>query len=533
MRRGAGVLLHITSLPSSFGIGDVGPGARAFARFLHEAGIAVWQILPIGPTGYGDSPYQSFSAFAGNPILISPEGLVEMGLVEERELEYIANNNPRFADYGAATIFKHTLLRRAFENFREQRPPKAFEAFCREHAHWLEDYALFMALKAHFIHERSVQAKKGEAYLCYYSRAFGLLSYNEVQDAYFGAAWNTWPEAIRRREAGAVSEYARLLADEIRFVFFEQFIFHAQWQELHKFCSGLGISLMGDMPIFVSLDSSDVWANPALFAIDADAMPKAVAGVPPDYFSETGQLWGNPLYNWEACSQGLDLGGENYAWWVSRVRKALKDTDTLRIDHFRGFEAYWAVPFGEKTAINGVWKPGPGAAIFEAMRSALGRLPIVAEDLGIITPEVEALRLKLGFAGMRILQFAFDDNSGNSYLPHNYEPATVVYTGTHDNDTTLGWYCAAPETTRDRVRLYMNVSGEDISWDMVRLAFSSVAQLAIVPMQDLLSLDSAHRMNIPGQAEANWRYRATYEDLSREVAMRLRRLGEMFNRLAN
>ena len=501
----------------------MGEGARAFADFLHEAGMAHWQVLPLGPTGYGDSPYQSFSAFAGNTLLISPEGLVGMGLLTQADIApFYHGGDPRWVDYNGTATSKAALLRKAMANFRGTRE---YVEFLEEHAYWLEDYALFVALKAHFISERaksSAQKGKSADYSDFYSRAIGSLSQDQVQEAYLGALWNTWPPDIRTREAGAMARYRDMLARDIEFVRFGQYVFDVQWRELHAYCKGLGIEIMGDMPIFVAMDSSDVWAHPHLFDLDEGSMPRFIAGVPPDYFSDTGQLWGNPLYNWEACAS------EDYAWWVARMKKMLSDTDTTRVDHFRGFESYWAVPFGEETAVSGSWMPGPGAALFAAFKRELGELPIVAEDLGVITPEVEQLRVDLGFPGMRILQFAFGDDAENTYLPHNYEINTVVYSGTHDNDTTAGWYASAPEGMRDLVRRYLNTTGEDISWDMIRLAFSSVALLAIVPMQDVHI--SHQRMNTPGQATGNWLYRTTMEDINPRYAQGLRYLAEMYNR---
>jgi len=523
VNRTAGIILHPTSLPSPYGIGDIGKAAHGFLDFLRDAGMAHWQILPLGPTGYGDSPYQSYSAFAGNPLLISPDGLKEEGLVNGADLDGAPGSGSDFVDYDAARAFKTAVLRRAYSNFRATMP--GYAKFCDDNAFWLDDYALYTALRGHFTALRK-DSRKSDDYLDYYTRIGELISYGEVQEQYYGAVWNSWPEDIRKRRPDAVRLWGAALADEIGYVKFEQYIFHMQWKKLHERARRLGINIVGDMPIFVSMDSSDVWANPRLFDLDADGVPNAAAGVPPDYFSSTGQLWGNPLYNWGECAR------TGYEWWVLRMKKAFEDMDIMRIDHFRGFESYWRVPFGAETAIDGKWMPGPGAALFDAAKRRLGDMAIIAEDLGIITPEVTELRESLGFPGMAVLQFAFDSDAANTHFPHNFDsPNIVVYTGTHDNDTTRGWYDSAPEVTRDRVRRYLGISGDDAPWDLIRAAFSSVASIAIVPLQDVCSLGGSARMNTPGVADGNWRFRCSPDMFAPGLAKGLKYLAKMYNRL--
>jgi len=485
--------------------------------------MSYWQILPLGPTGCGDSPYQSYSAFAANPLLISPDGLLAEGFITQEDQHAAMCGRSDRVDYDAVREGKTALLRKAYANFSADRPDYA--AFARENAYWLDDYALYTALRGHFAQVRK-HSKRADDYLCYYTRFSEMLSYEDIQGQYEGAVWTSWPQDIREREETAVTRYTRELAGEITYVKFEQYLFHSQWKRLHERARELGISIVGDMPIFVSMDSADVWAHPKLFDIGTCGVPNAVAGVPPDYFSSTGQLWGNPLYNW----------GQNeltdYVWWTQRMKKAFEDCDVLRIDHFRGFESYWRVPYGAETAIHGKWVPGPGAALFNAAERELGRLSIIAEDLGVITPEVTALRESLGYPGMAVLQFAFDSDAANTYLPHNYDTSAIVaYTGTHDNDTSRGWYESAPETTRDRFRRYLNVSGDDAAWDMIRLAFGSVASVAIVPLQDVCGLASHARMNTPGIASGNWHFRCTPEMLAPQWAEGLRYLAGIYNRL--
>ncbi len=487
--RAAGVLLHPTSLPGPHGIGDLGAAAYGWIDALARAGQKWWQILPLGPTGYADSPYQCFSALAGNPYLISPEALVKDGLLKPADL-----NPPLFlrdhVDYGPVITYKIKLLQRAWKNFQAGAAPKLraeFETFRAEKASWLDDFGLFMALK----------------------------------DARGGESWLTWERALIVREPTALTtarETMRLAAEEHRF---RQFLFFRQWQALRAYAQTKKIKLIGDVPIFVSSDSSDVWAHPEHFLLDAQRQPLAVAGVPPDYFSKTGQLWGNPLYDWP------ELKRTGYAWWIERMRAALGQVDLIRLDHFRGFEAYWEVPAGNPTAEEGQWVKGPGADFLQTLRAGLGDLPLIAEDLGVITPEVEALRDDFNFPGMRILQFAFGGATEDRFLPHNYDTHnTVVYTGTHDNDTTRGWYLSISEVERDFVRRYLGRDGHDISWDMIRLAFSSVADLAVIPLQDILSLGGEARMNLPGTTGGNWQWRLQEGQLTEPI---LDRLGDLTN----
>jgi 4-alpha-glucanotransferase len=490
--RSAGILLHPTSLPGPFGIGDLGPSAYAWVDALAGARQTWWQVLPLGPTGYGDSPYQSFSAFAGNPYLISPELLVRDGLLQEGDLEGGHFHGER-VDYGPAIAFKVRILARAWENFwrGSARPLQPeFERFSARQRAWLDDFALFMALK----------------------------------DTQTGASWQDWPAPLVLRQPAALQEAHRRLAHTVGQHKFRQFLFFRQWGALRAYARDKGIKLIGDLPIFVSPDSADVWANPDLFLLDGKRRPTAVAGVPPDYFSATGQLWGNPLYNWERLRQ------TGYAWWIARVRATLEQVELVRIDHFRGFESYWEVPAGEATAQNGRWVKVPGADFFERLRATLGGLPLIAEDLGLITPEVDELRERFGLPGMRILQFAFGGGPENRYLPHHYVRNTVVYTGTHDNDTTAGWFGNLPEHERHFVRRYVPMTGDEPAWDFLRLAWSSVADHALAPLQDVLGLGNEGRMNLPGRADGNWGWRFTPEMLSDHVLGRLRDLTELYSR---
>ncbi|OAI50452.1 4-alpha-glucanotransferase [Planctomycetaceae bacterium SCGC AG-212-F19] len=479
--RSAGVLLHPTSLPSPFGIGDLGPAAFTWVDALARARQKWWQILPLGPTGFGDSPYQSFSAFAGNPYLLSPEFLLREGLVQQADLKTVFPVDR--VDYGPVIQFKVGLLNRAWETFKKKAPPTLrgpLDEFCARNAGWLDDYALFMSIKG----------------------------------AHGGASWHDWPGEFRLRKTDALAQAKRELADAIGRCRFGQFLFFRQWRDVKKHANEKGIRLIGDVPIFVSSDSADVWANPDLFMLDGQRRPTHVAGVPPDYFSATGQLWGNPLYNWEA------LRKTGYTWWIARLKAALEQVDLVRIDHFRGFESYWEVPAGMPTAEQGRWVKAPGVDLFEHVKKALGGLPLLAEDLGIITPEVEALRDRFNLPGMRILQFAFGGDASNPYLPHNYwNHNTVAYTGTHDNDTTRGWFATAPDHEKDHVRRYLSRDGSDIAWDFIRLAWSSSADTAIAPLQDVLMLPTSARMNMPGRATGNWGWRFTPEMLS-EGALR-------------
>jgi 4-alpha-glucanotransferase len=499
--RTSGILLHPTSLPGRWGIGDLGAAAYTFVDFLHASGQQLWQVMPLGPTGYGDSPYQGFSAFAGNPLLISLDQLAAEGLLTDADLAGAPAFPDAAVDYGTVIPFKLDLLRRSFARFKTDaaQQHRAFAEFRTAQREWLASYALFAALK----------------------------------EAHGGANWNAWDPAIARREPHAVGEWGSRLSHETEFHAYMQFQFYRQWRQLKAYANSRGVQIIGDIPIFVAYDSADVWGNREIFELDEQGLPTVVAGVPPDYFSATGQLWGNPLYRWDV------LARQGYRWWIERFRAALTLVDIVRLDHFRGFAAYWEVPAGEETAVNGRWAPGPGAALFEAVRAALGGpsttltagLPIIAEDLGLITPDVEELRDQLGFPGMKVLQFAFGGGADALYLPHNYRRHCVVYTGTHDNDTTLGWWNSAAPHERTHVQLYLGRDGSDISWDFTRLALASVAEMAIVPLQDVLALGSAARMNIPGRAGGNWAWRFTPEMLTLEVAERLRALTALYGRL--
>ena len=493
-KRFSGILVHPTSFPSPYGIGDLGDGAYKFIDFLKEAGQTLWQCLPLGPTGYGDSPYQSFSSFAGQPLIISPDKLAKMKLLTEEELCDIPEWDDSLVDYGPAIIYKTTLLKKAYAHFMEctdESIIQAYTSFCRRHKAWLDDYALFMALK----------------------------------DQNKGVAWLEWPEDHKNADIKKRRALTRSLAKETGYYKFIQFIFFKQWNELKSYAHDNSIRIVGDIPIFVSPDSADVWANKELFQLNEKGYPLAVAGVPPDYFSATGQLWGNPLYDWEAHK------ATGYAWWISRIKNQLGLVDYLRIDHFRGFEAYWSVPYGKKTAQKGKWIKGPGADLFEAICQALGNnVPIFAEDLGIITPEVEQLRDAFNFPGMKVLQFGFDNVEENNFLPYLFTENCICYTGTHDNDTTVGWYTTASEASRDKVRRYMNCDGGMVARDFIRTAMGSVAAYAIFPLQDALGLDSQARMNTPGTAMGNWAWRYTDDMLTPELAEDLLELTVLYGR---
>ncbi len=491
--RRSGILLHPTSLPGPNGVGELGAEALAWLDFLAAAGQRLWQVMPLGPTGYGDSPYQSFSTFAGNHFLISMDTLVEQGWLQAGELAPLAELPTERVDYGALIPRKLALLERAAERFdrlAEGQERAALAAFRAEQAAWLDDYALFMALK----------------------------------EAHGGSAWGDWVPGLRDREAAALERARAEVAAGVTKHVVWQYWFFTQWRAVRSRAAELDIQVVGDVPIFVSLDSADAWANPDLFHFDAKGAPTVVAGVPPDYFSATGQRWGNPLYRWDR------LADTGFAWWVERVRAALAMFDLVRIDHFRGFAAYWEIPADEPTAVRGRWVPGPGNALFDALRRALGELPLIAEDLGVITPDVEELRAGNGFPGMKVLQFAFAGDAEDPYLPHNYPKECVVYTGTHDNDTTAGWYAAAPEVERDLVRRYLARDDGEIAWELIRLAQASVADTAIVPLQDALGLGSGARMNTPGTAGGNWSWRFAWQDVPYWIAPQLAELAELYGR---
>ncbi len=496
--RGSGVLLHITSLPGPYGIGDLGPAALEFIDFLAEAGQRYWQLLPLGPVTQGAncSPYMSLSAFAGNPLLISPALLLEEGLLVRSDVD----TPPAFSDYqvefSSVMAFKKSLLSRAFQRLGGSDLKGEFHVFCQQEEAWLKDYSLFMALR------------------------------EQTQ----GLPWYQWQQSFVRRDPAALAAIGTAMAETIAYYQFEQFLFFRQWQALRLYAHEQGVALIGDLPIYVSLDSADVWANQNCFQLDAKtSLPTHVAGVPPDYFSKTGQRWGNPIYRWktgEQDNQGL------YQWWRLRFRQMARLVDQVRIDHFRGFAAYWQIPAAETTAINGQWVKGPGSKFFSEMAPEIADLPIIAEDLGVITPEVSKLRDRLGFPGMKILHFAFDSDAENLYLPHNYFSCNcVVFTGTHDNNTTLGWYLGeCSEETRARVRRYTHSDGHEVHWDLIRLALSSVAATAIIPLQDLLGFGSDCRMNLPGTVPGNWLWRFAAPFLTRDLAARMRDECEFYGR---
>lgn len=493
--RKSGLLLHPTSLPGPFGIGDLGPTAHAWIDVLVRANQSWWQILPVGPTGFGDSPYQSFSTFAGNINLLSPELLQRHGLIDDHDLAGESFAGDR-VEYDKVGPFKLRIVRRAWENFKVGRASHlrgGYEAFVSDKRDWLPDYALFMALR----------------------------------DARNGAPWYDWPpELLNRTESSPVLELARReMADEIGAYQFGQFLFFQQWGDLRRYARERGIQLIGDVPIFVSADSADVWSAPRLYLLDGALRPKVVAGVPPDYFARTGQLWGNPHYDWDAMRQ------TNYAWWASRLRATLELVDLVRLDHFRGFAAAWQVPAGHQTAEHGWWAPGPGIEFFRSIQETLGgHLPLIAEDLGEITPDVYALRDALGLPGMKILHFAFS-HPDNAFLPHNFTtPNCVVYTGTHDNDTSRGWWETATDHEKYFYRRYSQRDGSDIAWELLRMAWATTADLAIAPLQDVLDQGGNRRMNVPGTGQGNWKYRYQQHELSDATIQRLAELTETYGR---
>jgi 4-alpha-glucanotransferase len=504
-RRSSGILLHVTSLPGGFGIGDLGRAAYEFADFLAQAGQRIWQVLPLGPTGYGDSPYQLFSAFAGNPLLVDLEALREQGLLSGADVANVEPLPDDFVDYGRVIQVKQSLLRKAAEAFFADGSAgdrQFFESFCNGNSDWLDDYALFMACKT------------------------------EYKDA----VWSEWDGGIRKREAAAIEEWRGRLKPRISIHKFAQFEFFRQWRALKDYCHSRGIRIMGDVPIYVAHDSADVWSHPELFRLDENSRPTAIAGVPPDYFSATGQLWGNPLYRWDVSA------ASGYRWWIERFRSSLAMFDMVRLDHFRGFEAFWEVPANAATAQGGRWVKGPGAELFEAAERELKDLPFVAENLGVITPEVEALRKRFGFPGMSLLQFAFgNDPQGPSFRPHNYSRELAAYTGGHDNDTTVGWWTSSGvgESTRSGddireerafARAYLDFEDEPVNWVFVRAVLASVAELAIVPLQDVLGLGGEARMNLPGTIGGNWKWRFRRGALNADKAQKLRELITLYDR---
>ena len=501
--RASGILLHPTSLPGRAGSGDFGEQARHFIDWLAVAGQRYWQVLPLTPPGPGHSPYMSASTHAGNPVLISVEQLVTDGLLDDERLRGALaaaglvddGDTVHHAALERVEAAKLQLLRLAAERFfgddsRFEAARAGFRQWSAAQVGWLDDYALFQAIDA----------------------------------TLRTPSWTRWPTALARREPAAIAAARREHELECRFWCFVQWVFDVQWQAVREYAHDRGVRIIGDLPIYCASHSADVWVNPQLFELDADLQPTVVAGVPPDYFSETGQLWGNPLYRWPAHA------AEHYAWWIARMRSALRHADIVRIDHFRGFAGYWEVPAQAATAIDGQWRAGPGVALFEAMREALGELPIIAEDLGTITGDVIQLREELGLPGMAVLQFAFGGGSDNAYLPHNLGRNTICYTGTHDNDTSRGWFTAAPDHERDAVRVYLKTDGSEIQWDLIHAASMSVAALAVYPMQDVLGLGSEARMNVPSHARAQWRWRFSWDQVAPWQAERLATIGTAHGR---
>ena len=545
LTRASGILLHPTSLPGRFGIGDLGAAAYDFVDFLARSGQSLWQIMPLGPSGYGDSPYSSFSAFAGNTLLISPERLVKDGLLTEEDIKETPDFPGNRADYGKVTEYKRALLNKAYENFKAAEDAEMrgqYDGFLQFAASWLDDYALFSALK----------------------------------DEHKGASWHTWQQGLVKRTQGALDRARATFRDRIEAHKFFQFVFFKQWLELKSYCAQKRVKLVGDMPIFVAHNSADVWARPEFFKLNEDGSPKVVAGVPPDDFSETGQLWGNPIYDWER------MRADGFKWWIERLRATFLLVDIVRIDHFRGFAAYWEVPAEHETAERGQWVNAPGKELFTAVKRALGEIPVMAEDLGTITPDVYALRDEFNFPGMRVLQFAFGGDASNPHLPHNYVSHAVAYTGTHDNDTVVGWFesrsvaepdeqetagkdsaqknsgakgaekkgsaseslkekeSAADDKAQEAEQLkrereyclkYLGSDGTEIHWDFIRAAYASVADTAIIQLQDALGLDSSARMNLPASTEGNWAWRFAEGALTDELSARLKEMSEVYGRL--
>lgn len=493
----SGLLLHPTSLPGPYGIGDLGPEAYEFVDALKESGQKLWQVLPLGPVNGSNSPYQSYSSFAGQPLIISPDLLAKDGLLTSEELSQIPYLSADRVDYEGVKAYKRPLLKKAMERFfaldEECDFRKEYEQFCEDEAEWLHDYCMFMA----FMHENDNQP------------------------------WYKWEPSLRKGNKTAKAKYMKResVQEEYKYQSFIQFIFFRQWNALKKYANDLGISIIGDIPIFTADNSADVWANPKLFKLNKDGYPTVVAGVPPDYFSATGQLWGNPIYKWNVHKK------DRYAWWMSRIRAQLVKYDYIRIDHFRGLDEYWEVPADAETAMEGSWKPGPKADFFNVMREELGEdLPIIAEDLGLITQSVHDLRDQFDLPGMKILQFAFENTDDNDFLPYNYPRNSICYTGTHDNDTSSGWYHSATEESKDKIRRYMSTDGSHISWDMIRCALSSVSRMAIIPIQDIFEDGSDRRMNIPGVADGNWGYRYYKDQFHDGLKKGLREMSEIYGR---
>lgn len=490
--RASGVLLPISSIPSAYGIGTFSKEAYEFVDFLEEAGQSYWQILPLGPTGYGDSPYQSFSTFAGNPYYIDLEELAEKGLLTKEQCKACDwGDNEEYVDYEKIYLSRFKVLRIAFEN-SEIEKDSDFQSFVKENSYWLEDYALYMAVK----------------------------------DSFKGISWIQWDEDIRLRKTDAVSSYKKKLKEEILFYEFQQYLFAVQWTRLKKYANDKGIKIIGDIPIYVAFDSADTWANPELFQFDENGLPIGVAGCPPDSFSATGQLWGNPLYRWDYHKE------TGFAWWIKRIAYCFQLYDVVRIDHFRGFDEYYNIPYGDETAEFGKWEKGPGYDLFKVMKEKLGNRPVIAEDLGFLTPSVIKLVKRTGYPGMKILQFAFDSREESDYLPHNYTPNSVVYTGTHDNDTTVGWFQSINRRDRSFAKKYLNIKvNKGVEWEFIRAALSSVSETAIIPMQDYLGLGREARINTPSTLGDNWKWRMTRDQITGELAEKIYGMSKLYGRI--
>ncbi len=490
--RASGILLPVSSIPSAYGIGSFSKEAYEFVDFLEKAGQSYWQILPLGPTGYGDSPYQSFSTFAGNPYYIDFEELIEEGLLTKEQCEECDwGGSEAYVDYEKIYKSRFRVLKEAFDNSRLE-DNEGFQAFVAENAFWLSDYSLYMAVK----------------------------------DSYKGKSWSEWDGDIRLRKPEAIEKYAEKLKEEILFYEFQQYLFDTQWRKLKKYANDKGVKIIGDIPIYVALDSADTWANPELFQLDENRRPTGVAGCPPDAFSATGQLWGNPLYKWDYHKE------TEYAWWIQRISYCYKLYDVVRIDHFRGFDEYYNIPFGDTTAEFGRWERGPGYDLFKVMKKKIGNKPVIAEDLGFLTPTVNQLLKKSGYPGMKVLQFSFDSREESDYLPHNYTANSVVYTGTHDNDTTVGWYQTISRRDRSFARKYLNIkTGRELEWNFIRAALGSVSDTAVIPMQDYLGLGSEARINVPSTLGTNWKWRMTKGQIPEGLAEKIYDLCKLYGRV--
>ena len=490
--RTSGILLPVSSIPSAYGIGSFSKEAYEFVDFLERAGQSYWQILPLGPTGYGDSPYQSFSTFAGNPYYIDLEELIEEGLLTKEQCEVRDfGANEAYVDYEKIYKSRFVVLKEAFDNSRIEEN-EDFQAFAKENAFWLSDYSLYMAVK----------------------------------DSYKGKSWSEWDEDIRLRRPEAIEKYRNQLKEEILFYEFQQYLFDTQWRKLKKYANDRGVKIIGDIPIYVALDSADTWANPELFQLDENRRPTGVAGCPPDAFSATGQLWGNPLYKWDYHKE------TEYAWWIQRISYCYKLYDVVRIDHFRGFDEYYNIPFGDTTAEFGRWEKGPGYDLFKVMKKKIGDKPVIAEDLGFLTPTVNQLLKKSGYPGMKVLQFAFDSREESDYLPHNYTANSVVYTGTHDNDTTVGWYQVINRRDRSFAKKYLNIkSSRELEWNFIRAALGSVSDTAVIPMQDYLGLGSEARINVPSTLGTNWKWRMVKGQIPEGLAEKIYDVCKLYGRV--